>query len=56
MVHYPNGRTREIRISGVSQLTAATNKIQVQDERVTVEEYFRRKYEQKLEYVYFRNL
>ncbi|CAK5111404.1 unnamed protein product [Meloidogyne enterolobii] len=50
IVHYPNGRSREVLLSGVSQATAATHVIDVQGERVSVQEYFKRKYTQKLSY------
>ncbi|KAL7080126.1 hypothetical protein ACQ4LE_000403 [Meloidogyne hapla] len=50
IVHYPNGRSREVLISGVSQATACTHVIDVQGERVSVQEYFKRKYTQKLQY------
>lgn len=40
-------------LSGVSQNTAATHVIEVQGERVSVQEYFKRKYTQSLELLKF---
>jgi hypothetical protein len=58
-VCYPNGRTREIRIDGISPRTASNHMIDVlpprnapkgtRPERVSVKDYFKGKYEKSLE-------
>ncbi|KAL3119144.1 hypothetical protein niasHT_003927 [Heterodera trifolii] len=49
-VNYPKGRTRDVRLSGVSTATASNHIIDVQGEKVPVSEYFKRKYEYELEF------
>uniref|UniRef100_A0A914GQJ6 Uncharacterized protein n=1 Tax=Globodera rostochiensis TaxID=31243 RepID=A0A914GQJ6_GLORO len=49
-VDYPKGRSRDVRLSGVSSASAANHKIDVQGEKVTVATYYLRKYEFTLEF------